>query len=321
MAFENQEQTMKKKQCWACNSSNVIKWGRQKEKQRYKCKDCGIIFTNNDRSEKIRNRMIWFEKWMLEKKTFRSISKSSGYSIDTLQRTFYKVLQSSPPKKRDVKIFDQETDFIGYIQSCFEMYPCGFGNYLPLADALGKFCDEQVKDEIIKFLHFAIKVEKQLFSDGIKIKNSFIDRKKLTCILVICFTWLLWFPKSICEQELREIFLQLLRKKNQANGHDLLLKWYGKYKQYIFEKTENPDPGNYKYKYPALRNIFFIMRRMTFNVFEYHKDQENLWAINEKKLFFFRMKDHLDFHKGLILKNKINFMKWFAYLYIIEKKI
>ncbi|ATA72133.1 hypothetical protein CGC49_01675 [Capnocytophaga sp. H4358] len=61
-------------------------------KQRFKCKNCWIFFTKL----KIKNPLVWFKKWVLERQTYHTLCRVSGYSKDTLQRTFYKILESSP---------------------------------------------------------------------------------------------------------------------------------------------------------------------------------------------------------------------------------
>ena len=84
------------KRCWACGSTHSIKWGKQSGKQRYKCKNCEILFTLSNDSVRENNLLIWFKKWVVHYHTFELLSKESGYSISTLQRYFYKQL-SKPP--------------------------------------------------------------------------------------------------------------------------------------------------------------------------------------------------------------------------------
>jgi AraC-like DNA-binding protein len=78
---------------------NVIRWGNQGGKQRFKCKNCGVLFTRNDSAQRLENRFVWFRKWILERQTFKTLSRDSGLSIDTLQRTFYALLEQSPTVK------------------------------------------------------------------------------------------------------------------------------------------------------------------------------------------------------------------------------
>ncbi|CAN5630201.1 hypothetical protein BH10BAC3_BH10BAC3_24290 [soil metagenome] len=44
----------------------VIRWGKQLGKQRFGCKNYGILFTRNIPDQRLENRFIWFRKWILE---------------------------------------------------------------------------------------------------------------------------------------------------------------------------------------------------------------------------------------------------------------
>ncbi|WP_447641150.1 MULTISPECIES: IS1/IS1595 family N-terminal zinc-binding domain-containing protein [Chitinophagaceae] len=88
-----------KKRCWSCGFLDAIRWGKQQGKQRYKCKNCGILFTDNRPAQTIKNRFVWFRKWVQEGQTYKTISRDSGYCKDTLQRTFYKILEQAPKFK------------------------------------------------------------------------------------------------------------------------------------------------------------------------------------------------------------------------------
>ena len=43
-------------------SSSVIKWGKQNNKQPFKCKSCGILYTRTNKSVKQNNQFVWFKK-------------------------------------------------------------------------------------------------------------------------------------------------------------------------------------------------------------------------------------------------------------------
>jgi NAD-dependent SIR2 family protein deacetylase len=90
---------LKKKRCWGCKSLDVIKWGKRENKQRFKCKNCGLLFTRNRLEQRLKNRFVWFEKWILERQTYKTLTRYSGYSKDTLQRTFYAILEQAPSVK------------------------------------------------------------------------------------------------------------------------------------------------------------------------------------------------------------------------------
>lgn len=88
--------TLKKKRCWACRSLSTIRWEKQQNKQRYKCKNCGILFTSSNESISNTNQFIWFKKWTIGRRTITDLVLESGYSERTLRRQFYSYLSKAP---------------------------------------------------------------------------------------------------------------------------------------------------------------------------------------------------------------------------------
>ena len=86
----------KKKACWGCGSLRVIKWGFQNRKQRFKCKQCGLLYNRQNKSVKRNNQFIWFKKWVLHRQTLTYLSGQSGYSVRTLKTLFHHYLKSPP---------------------------------------------------------------------------------------------------------------------------------------------------------------------------------------------------------------------------------
>lgn len=70
----------RRERCPQCGFLDGIKWGNQSGYQRYKCKNCGTIFTFRRKDVIKRNRFVWFERWILRKQTEPLISQLSGIS-------------------------------------------------------------------------------------------------------------------------------------------------------------------------------------------------------------------------------------------------
>ena len=60
------------------------KWDIQLGKQRFKCKDCGLLFQWDNDAVKDSNRFIWFKKWIMERQVYRYLVRDSGTSSRTL---------------------------------------------------------------------------------------------------------------------------------------------------------------------------------------------------------------------------------------------
>lgn len=76
----------RRERCPQCGFLDGIKWGNQSGYQRYKCKNCGTIFTFRRKDVIKRNRFVWFERWILRKQTVPLISQLSGISERQLYR-------------------------------------------------------------------------------------------------------------------------------------------------------------------------------------------------------------------------------------------
>ena len=123
-----------KKRCWACVSLAVIKWGIQLNKQRYICKNCDILFSRNDSKQRFKNRFFWFKKWILERQTFKTLSRDSKLSIDTLQRIFYAYLERSPTvkvlKRNNIHLRLDATYFEQFCMLCYQDHDDGYTQLL-----------------------------------------------------------------------------------------------------------------------------------------------------------------------------------------------
>ena len=89
-------QKSRKNRCWVCNSLDVIKWGHQNGKQRFRCKKCGALNTRKNPGVSRSNRFIWFREWIIGKQTFEQLCVKSGYSSRTLRRYFAAYLSDYP---------------------------------------------------------------------------------------------------------------------------------------------------------------------------------------------------------------------------------
>ena len=97
--MKNTEKKVKKIRCWGCGSLDTIKWGKQFDKQRFKCKNCGMLSTRSNVGVSKKNCEIWFREWIVGKQTFSQLSNKNGYSERTLKRMFYSYLERYPEWK------------------------------------------------------------------------------------------------------------------------------------------------------------------------------------------------------------------------------
>ncbi len=79
-----------------CLSNNIIKWGFQSGRQRYKCKRCNEFFVWKNKGKSLSKQRIWFKKWVVGRMTISEIAKVKKCSVSTIQRLFRQFL-SNPP--------------------------------------------------------------------------------------------------------------------------------------------------------------------------------------------------------------------------------
>ena len=67
----------RRERCPYCGFLDTIKWGKQSGHQRYKCKNCGSLFTARRKDVSHKNRFVWFRWWVEGKQTVEQISELS----------------------------------------------------------------------------------------------------------------------------------------------------------------------------------------------------------------------------------------------------
>jgi transposase-like protein len=241
-----------------------------------------------------------------------------------LQRTFYHFLESSPTIKIVKRPYiNLRIDATYFSEVCLIVYQDNSDGYIQLI----RFTDgehyEEIKEDLNNLIHLGLKIE-SITSDGHKgilkaIKKSLPDVRVQRCLVHIqrmCLIWLTKYPKHESGQELRKIVLLLLKietKNDQLAWVNELKSWYNKHKDYINEKTFQPNSKRYWYTHKLLRRSYQTINRALPNMFHFLENKEIPRTNNGIEGFFSHLKNHLDIHRGLTLKNRINFIKWYIY--------
>lgn len=182
---------------------------------------------------------------------------------------------------------------------------------------------EEIKEDLLNLIKLGIKIE-SITTDGHKsilkaIKSSLPEVKAQRCLVHIqrmCLLWLTQYPKHIAGQELRRHILLLLKIRTD-NDKTFWIKefkeWYTRYKDYVNEKTYQPDSKRFWYTHKLLRRSYQTINRALPNMFHYLMDSNIPKTTNGIDGYFSHLKNHLDLHRGLTMKNRINFIKWYIY--------
>ena len=297
----------------------------REDKQRFKCKNYGVHFTRSDSVQRLENRFVWFRKWILERQTFKTLSRDSRLSIDTLQRTFYAFLEQFPTvkilKRSNVHLYIDATYFKQFCMLSYQDHDDGYTQLIRFSD--GEHYQE-IKEDLANLIQLGVKIE-SITTDGHKsilkaIKKSLPDVIVQRCLVHIqrmCLLWLTRFPKHDAGMELRRLVLLLLQIKTQNDRlywTKELEQWYQKHKDYLQQKSYNEKTGRFWYTHKLLRRSYFTIKRALPNMFHYLSNPKIPHTTNGIEGFFSHLKNHLDLHRGLTLEHRINFIKWYVYL-------
>jgi hypothetical protein len=273
----------------------------------------------------LENRFVWFKKWVLERQTFKTLSRDSGLSIDTLQRIFYAFLQRSPVvkilKRRSVHLRMDATYFEQFCMLCYQDHDDGYTQLIRFSD--GEHYSE-IKEDLDNLIKLGVHIE-SVTTDGHKsilkaIKKSIPDVVVQRCLVHIqrmCLLWLTRFPKHSSGVELRQLVLMLMKIKTENDRIYWTLElrlWYDRHKTYLQDKTIHQQTGRYWYTHKLLRRSYFTIKRALPNMFHYIVNPAIPSTTNGIEGFFSHLKNHLDLHRGLTIQHRIDFIKWYVYL-------
>lgn len=181
----------------------------------------------------------------------------------------------------------------------------------------------EIKEDLDNLIKLGVHLE-SITSDGHKsilkaIRKSMPDVTVQRCLVHIqrmCLLWLTRYPRHEAGQELRQLVLLLLKIKTENDKlfwTRAIKTWHKKHKEYINEKTFKPETSRYWYTHKLLRRSYQTIKRALPNMFHYIQNPQIPSTTNGIEGYFSHLKNHLDLHRGLTPKNRINFIKWYVY--------
>lgn len=262
---------------------------------------------------------------MLERQTFKVLCRDSGLSKDTLQRIFYEYLSRSPPvkiiRRKGVNLRMDATYFKRFCLVCYQDNEDGYTQLIRFSS--GEHYEE-IREDLDNLLRLGIQLE-SITTDGHKsilkaIKKSLPDVTVQRCLVHVqrmCLIWLTKYPKHVAGQELRKLVLVLLQIKtsnDQLAWTRALEEWQKRHKDYLNEKTFHRETGRYWYTHKLLRRSYQTIKRAMPNMFHYLVNPKIPSTTNGIEGYFSHLKNHLDIHRGLSLRHRVDFIKWYVFL-------
>lgn len=251
--------------------------------------------------------------------------QESRYSNRTLRRYFYAYL-SKPPKlsiypSEQVNLLIDGTYFSNGI--CLVLYRDATIKFTQLY----RFSDGEhyieIKEDLQNLLLLGVQIQ-SITCDGHKsilkaIKEVLPDTVLQRCLVHIqrdCRIWLTNRPKSLAGYDLKKISskIHLITTYDELSYWLLSLdKWHQNYKEYINEKSYNPETGRYWYTHKMVRRAFMTIKRALPNMFHYLDNPRIPKSTNSIESFFGHMKGHLNIHRGLSYKHRKQYLMWYLY--------
>ncbi len=321
MCYEN----IKKKRCWACESLDTTKWGKQQNKQRFRCKNCGILFTSQNKSVSKSNRFIWFKKWIIGRRTLEQLVQESGYSEKTIRRYFANYL-SNPPTlsvypSQKVNLLIDGTYFSNGI--CLVLYRDNTIKFTQLYRFSNGEHYIKIKEDLHNLLNLGVQIE-SVTCDGHKsilkaVKEVLPDTVLQRCLVHIqrdCRIWLTKNPKSLAGYDLKQITSKMHSIKTHYQLSFWILElhnWHKEYHNYINEKSYNIETDRYWFTHKMVRRSFMTIKRALPNMFHYLDNPKIPKSSNSIESFFGHMKGHLNIHRGLSYKHRKQYLMWYLY--------
>ena len=262
---------------------------------------------------------------MIERQTYKTLSRDSKLSVKTLQRIFYRLLEQAPEvkilKRDNLHLRIDATYFSSFCVVCYQSHDDGYTQLIRFTD--GEHYTE-IKEDLENLTRLGLKIE-SITTDGHKsllkaIKKTLPGVFAQRCLVHLQRMSLLWltrYPRHIAGIELRQLVLQLLKIKttnDQLYWCKELADWYERHKTYLNEKTIHTETGRYWYTHKLLRRSYFTIKRALPNMFHFLISPKIPATTNGIEGFFSHLKNHLDLHRGLTRSHRINFIKWYIYL-------
>lgn len=318
-------QKTRKKRCPECGFLSTQKWGTRNGHQRYKCNNCGSLFTFRRKDVSQRNKFIWFEWWILRKQTIAEISQMSGYSEKTLRNWFDEYLKSYPQweiqRREKVNLLIDGTWFPNKL--CLVLFRDERVKTTLFYRLTDNEWEEEIYEDLMNIQSLGIEIE-SITSDGgsniIKsVKRACPEAKHQRCLAHIqreCLIWLTKHPKSDAGKDLRHI-VTLIHKIETLNDSlywkFLFKQWYEQYKEFVNTKSCKPETNTQWYTHKMVRKAYVHIRRALPNMFHFIENPAIPKTTNALESFFGHLKENISLHRGLSYTHYQNYVKWYLY--------
>lgn len=315
--------------CPKCGSLDSIKWGARNGVQRYKCCDCGYLYSSRRKEITSSNRFVWFRKWVLGKQTIEEIASASGYCTRQILRWFEEYLDDTPTwiinTSQPIHLLIDGTYYSN--NHCLMLYRAENLKRTVYYRFTSRENADEIADDLINIrsMYNIIGVA----TDGgdniiraVQYVLSNIPRQR--CVVHVqreCLACITRTPRTPEGRSFKTLVDNISDVRSQ---NDMLwwLKTYDRWRQdneeYVMQTAIIPSTGCKYYVHDDLRKAFIHLRRALPNLFTYITNPGVPKTTNALECFFGHIKTQLRIHRGLSETRVDNFVKW--YLFFADEK-
>lgn len=183
---------------------------------------------------------------------------------------------------------------------------------------------QEIKEDLENLKSIGIKIS-SITCDGKKSMIKAIRKSNPEATLQRCVVhvhrmaniWLRKQPRSIAGNELKELlkFLPLVESHNDKEYFIREFKnWESGHKKYANEKSYSQQTERWWYKHKELRRAYSMIKQSLPDLFHYVYDEKIPKSTNGLESYFGHLKDTISIHRGLSLKHRKQFIKWYLHL-------
>jgi hypothetical protein len=300
--------------CIFCSSKITSKYGKARDKQRYKCVSCGKQFIGGDR---LANEVIW-EEYTKGKQTYKQLAAKYNCSLKTIRRRIDPMAVNKNNHFERVVNVLMDTTYFGR----------GFGVMVFKDSISGQFLYKQYVRHETNQLYLAGIDE--IARRGISIQAIICDGRKGLLQLLgsdmplqmcqvhqiqIVTRYLTKRPKRQCPMALRLLALSLTTL-DKATFIKQQQQWYDRWETYVNERTtalSTTAKRKTYYTHKRLRSVYLSIKRNVPWLFTC-EDYKELMIPNTTNAIdgvFADLKNKLRNHNGLSLSRKKKFIEGF----------
>ena len=283
-----------------------------------------MFFWRNDH-KKINNRFVWFVKWIMDRRVYRTLTTEMQMSGKSISRLFKIYLSKAPQIP---------------VRSKSQVHLLIDGSYLPNGLCLILYYDHDIRyvqlyrtanSEKFREIYQDLKALKAL---GVEVYSVTCDGHKSilrgvakvypNALIQRCLVhvkrqsraYLSGEPKLQAGKELLFISQRLTYIKTQEQCSLWLLAmhhWYQRHREILIEESINPQTGKYWFTHKGLHQAYTHIYQAIPHLFTYLNDPQIPATTNRLESYFKHLKEKLLLHSGLRLEAKRNFIKWYLH--------